>query len=193
MAPVSWIGSALLVRQVGGFEQLAMFSAADRFRFVLIFIPLAVSRIALPALARHRSANNRDAYRDTVRWNLGFSMLVTIPPALLCVLLAPWLMSLFGESFRPGWPVMAVLAASTVPALLNTQLGAVLLSHGRAWPRAGVDALLAAAFLCGIWFAVPRWNAMGLAVAFFASYSFASLVLWLLLQRTHAEFDRQTL
>ena len=110
-------------------------------------------------------------------------MLATLPAALLCSLFAPRLMVLFGESFRVGWPVLAILAISAVPTVLNTQLGAALLSEGRAWARTAVDALLAVAFLSAAWVAVPRWNAVGLAGAFLFAYSGASIALWISLRR----------
>ncbi len=187
VAPVTWLSSAWLVHQPGGFSEMALFTAADRFRYLLIFLPLAVSRIAVPALSRFRSAGDHGRYLDTFRWNLGFGLLATIPPALLIIGFAPPLMALFGETFRRGWPILAILALSAIPTVMNTQLGAALLSNGRAWARSSVDVVLAIVFLLAAWVLVPRWNAAGLALAFAISYTTASLLLWILLRRSHAE------
>ena len=187
VAPVTWLSSAMLVHQPAGFSEMALFTAADRFRYLLIFLPLAVSRIAVPALSRFRSAGDRGRYRDTFRWNLGFGLLATIPPALLIIGFAPSLMALFGETFRGGWPVLAILALSAIPTVMNTQLGAALLSNGRAWARSSVDVVLAIVFVLTAWVLVPRWSAVGLAMAFAISYTTASLLLWILLRRSHAE------
>ena len=185
VAPVTWLSSAMLVHQPGGFAEMALFSAADRFRYLLIFLPLAVSRIAVPALSRFRAAGDQSGYRDAFRWNLGFGLLATLPPAFLCIVLAPPLMGLFGGTFRAGWPVLAILALSAIPTVTNTQLGAALLSNGRAWARSGADVLLAVVFVVTAWFLVPLWHAAGLAAAFAVSYSVASLFLVLLLKRPH--------
>ena len=189
VAPVSWLGTVMLVHQTNGFAEMALFSAADRFRYVLIFIPLAVSRIAMPALSRFRAEQNHGAYRSAFQWNLGFSLLATVPAVVICALVSPRLMGLFGETFAQGWPVLVVLAISAVPTVLNTQLGAALLSNGRAWARTSVDVLLAATFLAAAWFAVPRWSATGLAGAFLFSYSIASIVLWMLLRQCHRKLQ----
>ncbi len=186
VAPVTWLSSAMLVNQPGGFSEMALFTAADRFRFLLIFLPLAVSRIAVPALSRFRASGNHSGYQDAFRWNLGFGLFATIPPALVCVAAAQPLMSLFGETFRRGWPVLAILAISAIPTVVNTQLGAALLSNGRAWERASADVLLAVVFLLSAWVLVPLWSAAGLAMAFAISYATACLFLWLLLRGTHA-------
>ncbi len=186
VAPVTWLSCAMLVHQPGGFADMALFTAADRFRYLLIFLPLAVSRIAVPALSRFRAARDHGGYRDAFRWNLGFGLLATIPPALVVIGLAQPLMGLFGETFRRGWLVLVILALSAIPTVMNTQLGAALLSNGRAVARATVDVFLAIAFLGSAWVLVPQWQAAGLAMAFALSYSAASLILWILLRRTHA-------
>jgi O-antigen/teichoic acid export membrane protein len=186
VAPVSWLSTILLVQQANGFAEMALFSAADRFRYILIFIPMAVSRIAMPALSRFRAESNQKAYRSAFNWNLGFSLLATVPAAGLCAIFAPRLLELFGHSFASGWPVLSVLAISAVPTVLNMQLGAALLSNDRAWARTGIDLLLAIAFLGASWIAVPRWNALGLAGAFLFAYTVASLALWLCLREDRA-------
>jgi O-antigen/teichoic acid export membrane protein len=178
VAPVAWLANALLVQGANGFSQMALFSAADRFRYLLIFVPLAVSRVAVPALSRLYAAGDAQGYHRTLRWNLTVTALATAIPVLLCVAAAGPLMSLFGPMFRPGWRVLAVLALSAIPTVLNTQLGAALLSEGRAWQRAIADAVLAVGFLGLAWWAVPRWGAMGLSAAFTLAYSAACLLLF---------------
>jgi O-antigen/teichoic acid export membrane protein len=177
VAPVTWLASALLVQQPSGFSEMALFGAADRFRYLLIFLPLAVSRIAVPALSRLHSNGDKDGYQRAFTWNVTVASLATAIPTLLVMAVSPALMSLFGPQFRPGWPVLAAAAFSAIPTVLNTQLGAALLSEGRAWERASADLLLAAAFLSLTWWAVPRWNAVGLAASFAAAYSIACALL----------------
>lgn len=177
VAPVAWVGNALLVQATDGYLQAALFNAADRFRFVLIFIPMAVSRTAVPLLTRLRAAGDAGGFARELRWNLLLGAAATAGPAALCWLAAGPLMGLFGESFRPGWPVLSVLAFSAVPTVLNTQLGAALLSQGRAWERASADAVLAIVFVALAWWLVPRYGALGLAGVFAGAYSLASLML----------------
>ena len=182
-APVAWVGNALLVQRPDGLMDIAWFHAADRFRYVLMFVPLAVSRTTVPALSRLRTAGDSAGYAGTLRWNIMATTAVTLVPAVLCAALAIPLMSLFGAAFRPGWPVLLVLAASAVPTVLNTQLGAPLLADGRAWARAGVDALLAGAILVLAWWLVPGLGAVGLAAAFAGGYTLACLALVALIGR----------
>jgi O-antigen/teichoic acid export membrane protein len=187
VAPATWITGALLVNQAGGFAEMALFTAADRFRYLLIFLPLSASRIVIPALSRSRATGDHDGYSKTFRWSILFGLVTTAVPAALCVALSPFLMSWFGASFRNGWLTLSILALSAIPTVMNTQLGSALLSNNRAWARTGADFVLTAVFLVGAWFAIPRWGSVGLAAAFAAGYSSACLVVWLLLRRGHAK------
>jgi O-antigen/teichoic acid export membrane protein len=184
VAPVTWLNSALLVHRPGGLAEMALFTAADRFRYLLIFLPLAVSRIAVPALSRSRSTGDRQGYRDAFQWNIGFGLVATVPPALFCLALSVPLMGLFGESFKRGWLILGILAFSSIPTVMNTQLGAALLSSGRAWARTAIDALLATVFLFSAWLLIPRWNAAGLAFAFALAYTAACAALVISLRRS---------
>jgi O-antigen/teichoic acid export membrane protein len=182
VAPIAWMTSALLVKQTGGLAEMALFTAADRFRFLLIFVPISVSRIAVPTLSRLRSLGDSAGYRNAMRWNVGFGLLSTVPPVLLCAALSRPLMASFGKGFAQGWPVLAILALSAIPTVLNTQLGAALMSNNRAWARTGTDAVLSGVFFLGAWWLVPMWKAAGLATAFAIAYTCASITLWICLR-----------
>jgi O-antigen/teichoic acid export membrane protein len=191
IAPVSWMASAMLVNQSHGYAEMGVFGAADRFRLLLIFVPLAVSRIALPALSRLRSEGDGAGYHRILRLNVLFGTCVVAVPALLCAAISPWLMSLYGVSFRTGWLTMAILALSAIPTMLNTQLGAVFMSHGHAWTRMIIDFCLAALFLGAAWWAIPRWQSVGLAAAFAFAYSVAALLVFLCIRGERYNVPRQ--
>ena len=186
VAPVSWAANAILVRQHDGLSQMALFSAADRWRFVLIFVPIAVSRIAVPQFSRLYSEGDSHGYRRIFRLNLLFGTAMTAVPAIACAALAAPLMSMYGRTFRQGSLVLVILALSAIPTILNTQLGFALLGANRAWLRSSIDFILAGLFLGCSWLAVPRWGAAGLAGSFFAAYSTASLILYFCVRRLHA-------
>jgi O-antigen/teichoic acid export membrane protein len=129
-------------------------------------------------------------YRNAMRWNVGFGLLSTVPPVLLCAALSRPLMASFGKGFAQGWPVLAILALSAIPTVLNTQLGAALMSNNRAWARTGTDAVLSGVFFLGAWWLVPLWKAAGLATAFAIAYTCASITLWICLRyKSNPEAD----
>src|SRR5205085_5098610 len=48
--PALWFGNALLVRQAGGYEQMALYSAASSFRIIVIILPTVMSNVCLSVL-----------------------------------------------------------------------------------------------------------------------------------------------
>lgn len=184
VAPVTWFSATMLVKS-SGFGEMAAFSASDRFRFVLIFVPLAVSRVAVPVLSRLRAVGDDSGYRSALRWNLGFAALATAPAAVLCALFSRQLLGLFGAEFPDAWPVLVVLALSAIPTVMNTQLGAAVLSNNSAWSRTLADSVLAVVFLAASLVCVPRWHALGLAASLALAYSCACVVLWTRLSGLH--------
>jgi O-antigen/teichoic acid export membrane protein len=185
VAPASWAANALLVNRPGGFPEMALFSAADRWRCFLIFVPLAASRIVVPTFSRMHSTGDRAGYRAMFRASLLLGAAATVVPAILCALLSAPIMGLYGSSFRRGWLVLVILAVSAIPTVLNTQLGAVLLSHNRAWTRMAIDFVLAGVFIGIALWAVPRWGSAGLAGAFAAAYTITTVILMFSVRKIH--------
>ncbi len=50
VAPALWVSNALLVRQPSGYAELAVFSAADRWRLFVLFFPSTLSVVGAPLL-----------------------------------------------------------------------------------------------------------------------------------------------
>lgn len=51
VGPVTWFCNYLLVNQQSGYEQMANFDIANQWRNTILFIPAALSQIALPLLS----------------------------------------------------------------------------------------------------------------------------------------------
>ncbi|MEP7353101.1 MAG: polysaccharide biosynthesis C-terminal domain-containing protein, partial [Acidobacteriota bacterium] len=186
VSPATLVASAFLVKQADGFTEMALFSAADRFRFLLIFLPLSASRISIPALSRYQASGDDANFKGVFRWSLWFGLALTVVPALVCVALSPILMSWYGPSFRRGWVTLSIVAISAIPTVFNTQLGYALVSTNRVWHRTFADVVLTVVFLGCAWSAVPRWGSAGLAGAFAVAYTAACLTMGIWLRKDHA-------
>jgi O-antigen/teichoic acid export membrane protein len=184
VAPALWASHALLVRGPGGYDQLGLYSAADRWRLAVLFLPTTVFKAVLPMLSRLEGQADRAAYRTVNRANLALNLgLVALPAAALSCLAVP-VMASYGPAFRPGWPILAVLAVGTIPEALNTVFGYPLVAGHRMWARFGFDLLLAVV-LWGLGAAlIPRWGAAGLAAAYVAAFTASSAGLYFLTWRS---------
>jgi O-antigen/teichoic acid export membrane protein len=179
VAPVLWLASVMIVRSPQGMEQMALYAGADRWRLTVLFIPTALFRSVLPMLA-NMHARNPEGYRRVHRMNLVVNLVVVIVPVLGISSLAVPIMNSYGASFGAGWPILAVLCAGTIPEALNTVLGYPLVVGGRMWTRCGLDLVLGAILLLLSGWLIPRYGALGFAMAYGTSYAVISACLCLL-------------
>lgn len=188
VAPALWACNAIVVNGRGGYAQLGLYTAADRWRVALLFVPTTVFRTVLPMLSNLKGKGDGAGYRRVHRANLLVNLgLVAVPALALCALARP-IMAAYGPGFGAGWPILAILALGTVPEALNTVYGYPLVVAHRMWTRFAFDALLSSVMLGLGAVLIPRLGATGLAVAYVAAFGATSLALFLFTHR--ASFAR---
>jgi len=179
VAPVLWLSSVMIVRSPHGMEQMALYAGADRWRLAVLFIPTALFRSVLPMLANLHT-RNPEGYRRVHRAHLLVNVAVVVVPVLMIACLSVPIMNSYGAGFGAGWAILAVLCAGTIPEALNTVLGYPLVVSGRMWTRCGLDLCLGATLLLLGALLIPRYGALGFAVAYGLGYLMISVWLYLL-------------
>ena len=141
----AWIVNAMIVNSQNGYAEMGIFSAALQWRNAALFLPSAVTTVALPILANiggdgvHRKRTG--VIRVSFLLSGGIALLTTIGIAAA----APWLMAAYGKSFSAGIPTLILLLVSGVLIAVNNVVGAELASRDRVWLGA-----LFCAGLCGL-------------------------------------------
>ena len=152
------LGSFSSVAQVGMYHaayRLAMFQTIA----MASFIPMFSTAIA-EAFARDDRTTIVHYYRMVVRW----SVLVTLPVCLTCMLFGRELLQLFGKDFQAGVSIlMLVTAASFVDAAVGPA-GQILQMIGRERAGLGLVVVSAVISLSLNWYLVPRWGGIGAAL-----------------------------
>lgn len=182
VGPAMWVCNALLVRQTGGFAAMGLYTAADKWRLLILFVPSTVAGMALPLLSNLHGGGDSVGYRKICNTNLLINLGLTIIPAAAIAVCAVPILSIYGSPYRAGWPILVILAFSAVPEALNNVFGYELISKGRIWARLALDVLLAATLVAFSWWAIPRWGAIGLAGGYCLAFSVVSAGLFFLLR-----------
>ena len=177
ITPVTWLASVILSRQPNGYAALAIYSAAEKWYALILFVPVAAARSTLPLLANAFGTGNLTRFTALLKATLVFNVVGTSLGGLLVAAASPLLMRLYGIQYAAGWPTLALLAFSTVPAALNTILGQPLVAAGKVHIRFLADLLLGALLFAGTQVLVPRLGASGLALAYLFGYSGSSILL----------------
>jgi len=175
--PALWAANALLVRQPDGYQQMALFTAANTFRLFVMFLPAILGNVTWSLLNYERGRANARRFSRLFWTNLGIGVGVVVLVGLAVVLGGPWLLGRFGRDFRAGAPVLAVLMLAAVPETLAISVLQVLQARERVWLSffgmvlPGYGSLVILARLL-----TPGYGATGLAWSYVAAMGLEFLV-----------------
>ena len=157
------VGLLLLVPLGASVAAAGVYGAADallRLRRVLgqSLTPLLLSTLA--GLVRDgQEAAARELARSALRW-----VLLTVAPVAVVAGAAPRIMAwLYGEGFRAGGSVLALLIAGAPFFLVISVAAAILIAAGRPRSPVRLTAPMVPIALLGCAWAVPRFGAVGAA------------------------------
>jgi O-antigen/teichoic acid export membrane protein len=185
VGPAIWLCNAWLVHQPQGYAELGIYTAADKWRLLILFIPTSVFAMVVPVLSNLYGEGDGVGFRRVFRVNLQLNASLALLAALLIAALAAPIMAIYGNAFRGGRSVLIVLAFSALPEALNAILGQPLIAANLMWWRFGFDLLLVAVLVTLAWVLIPKWGALGLAASYGLAYSVTSLSLFGFANKAH--------
>lgn len=175
----NWLTNIILAKSTRGFSELGQYYAADRWRLLCVFFSTYAGAAMLPYLSSTASLGDYASFEKLARVNIRLNLALTLPLALVTALLSKPLMSTYGASYTDAWPVLAVLAMTSVPTVLNSALGQVLVSKGHFWFRAVCDIVLAAVALGLLLLPPSPVSALKLALSQVLSFTFVAAIAWI--------------
>jgi O-antigen/teichoic acid export membrane protein len=181
VGPAIWVCNALLVHQPEGYAELGIYTAADKWRLLILFVPTSVFAMVLPVLSNLYGEGDGAGFRKVFRANLQLNASLALLAALLIAAFAVPIMAIYGNSFHEGRLVLIALAFSALPEALNAILGQPLVAAHLMWSRFAFDVLLVAVLVTLAWVLIPKWGARGLAVSYGLAYAVTSLGLFFFL------------
>ena len=131
--PAIWVANTFLVRQDGGFQQMALFSAANSFRILVLFLPAIVNNVGLSLLNSQRGVAHEGRYRRVFWTNLLLNGGMVTVGAAAVALTGRWLLGSYGDDFRVGYPVLLILMLSTLPETVAIAVLQTIQSRGKVW------------------------------------------------------------
>ncbi len=174
--PVIWLGKALLVR-TNGFGEMAIFDVSEQWYLMVLFIPNSIGAIILPMLSNTLSEDSGTQYNKLLKLNLLVNCVVVTVLTLIIIVLAPFILKLYGSSFTSYLPLRILLVAAILQTI-NSVLGQVIASKAKMWLGFGVNLFWGICFLTIAYIFVEYMHlgALGLSYAFLLSYLIHSVV-----------------
>jgi O-antigen/teichoic acid export membrane protein len=176
MTAAMWWCNIDLAR-VSGYAELALFSAVNNLRSMILFVPSLVGRVACPCLNRLLAGRDlaafRRTFRDTVLTNGGIAMVL----ALVLSAAGPRILGVFGKDFV-GSPLLFVLFLGSVfLEVVATTLFQALFTTGKIWLNVAIVTIWASVLVGCMLAAAPRFGALGIAFSYLCAWC-VSLVLY---------------
>jgi O-antigen/teichoic acid export membrane protein len=197
----TWMATALPIFMVDGFfillsyadmlvlqlyvgpVDVAIYFAAAKTLALVSFVYYAVSATVGHRFSEYHAAGDRDGLArmvaDTVRWTFWPSLGLAIP----LVLIGRFILSLFGDGFACGYPVLCVLAIGIVGRASVGPSERLLNMVGHQKICAAVYASAFAVNLALCFLLIPRFGTMGAAVATAVAMLLESTLLYIAVRK----------
>lgn len=183
VSPVLWVCNTMLVNRPHGYEEMAVYDAANQWRSAILFIPMNLSQIALPLLAG--SAENQQRFIRILKLNLLLVFIISAVVAIIISLGSGLIMSFYGPGFAKGSTVLILLSFSTVMFAVSDILGKAVAGKGMMWFGFGVNAVWACIITgCSYIFLENGLAANGLALANITAYFSLIIILAMFIRKS---------
>lgn len=133
VGPVNWACNAMLVNRPHGYEEMGVYSAANQWYIVLMFLPRMLGSVVLPVLSEQLGKSNTKQSLETLYLSMKINLFIFIPLVLIASVASPYIMSLYGESFSNGWPTLIVVLMTAGLVAVSAPVGQIITASGRIW------------------------------------------------------------
>lgn len=170
MVPTNWWTSTMLATSRHGYAALGEFSAASQWRNFVTVLPMMLAGVAIPMLSNLHGKRDGVGYRRVLFSNLCVVAVLAGLAAAGIVLFAGLIAISYGSGFANSAPVIRWMAISGFLIAINSVVGTAITSLGRVWAGL-VFCILCSLVLVGCAYGlVPRYGAVGLAIANVLAY-----------------------
>ena len=159
-----WL-SVIIVGAIAGPAAAGVYGSASRFVAAGMIVDTALRVVVSPMFSKmlHRDDTEEleTVYRTATVWLVLFSS----PVYVLLAVFAPVALSLLGESFADGQPVLIAMSIGSIVTFLAGNIHSVLLMSGRSGLAAMNKAIAVGVNVGLIYLLVPIWGITGAAIA----------------------------
>jgi O-antigen/teichoic acid export membrane protein len=170
-APAIWLGNTFLVRQAGGYSQMALFSAALNLKNVVIFLPILLNN--------QRGQKDRLSYRKVFWTNMVLTGSAALLGAVIIGAFGPHLLRLYGKTFPEGQGILTLLLCAAILEVLAMASYQIIQSEEKMWlSLLGVMLPRDLALVFLAYRLTPLYGAVGLGLAHLIAWILCSTVIF---------------
>ena len=165
--PLIWLANSFLVRQPGGYGEMALYSAANNLRILVLFLPNVMNDVGRAVLNNEKARGDMFHYNRVFRSNVLYIFLVTLGNVIVLGVLGQPILQLFGSDFVVGQSILRLLLAASLFEGLSIALYQYVQSQAKIWFSIICINVPREAFLIvAAYFLVQSYGGVGLAAAY---------------------------
>lgn len=168
--PMIWLANSFLVRQPGGYGEMALYSAANSFRILVLFLPNTMNSVGLSILNNEKAKRDMAHYRRVYKSNVRHIFFVSLGSAFVMGVFGRHILQLFGKDFGTGRFLLWILLVSAIFDGLSIALYQYVQSQAKIWLSFfSIHIPREAFFVVMAYFFVQSYKGAGLAIAYTGS------------------------
>lgn len=168
--PMIWLANAFLIRQPGGYGEMALYSAANNLRILVLFLPNVMNNVGLSVLNNEKAKGDVNHYNRVFRSNVLYIFLVSLGGALVMGIFGRVILQLFGKDFGSGYFLLWLLLVASILESLSIVLYQYVQSQAKIWLSIFSITVPRETFLVvTAYYLVQSYGGAGLAAAYLGS------------------------
>jgi O-antigen/teichoic acid export membrane protein len=179
VSAVLWYGTYLLSRAPGGFEDVAVASAAQQWRGPVLFLNGSLATVAIPLMSRaSETATGASRIHQLNVWS---NLTVAVIACLLIVIASPVILAAYGRDFINSQLAFLLIVASVIGQSHVQVLFQWLTSMRRVWHVLFYQTLFVVPYGLGYQLLLPDTGLIGFAWINMAIWSVSAIALHVLI------------
>ena len=165
--PMFWLANSFLVRQPGGYGEMALYSAANSLRIMVLFLPNVMNNVGLSVLNNEKAKGDVNHYHRVYKSNVWYIFLVSLGSVFIVGILGRQILQLFGKDFGEGHFLLWILLVSTIFEGVSIGLYQYIQSKAKMWfSFFGINIPRETFYVVAAYFLIQFHGGIGLAMAY---------------------------
>lgn len=171
--PMFWLANSFLVRQPGGYGEMALYAAAVNIKGLALFAPAVINGVMSSILNHLKGSDSLQRYNRLYNFNVLLTFLTTLAVALILGAFGDFFLGMFGKSFTTAKTILLVILVSSIFETTGGAIHQRIQNYGRMWLSFFfINLPLALIFVIVAYILVPKLGALGLGIASVAMVAF---------------------
>jgi O-antigen/teichoic acid export membrane protein len=171
--PMIWLATSFLVRQPGGYGEMALYSAANNLRIMVLFLPNVMNSVGLSVLNNEKAKGGIQHFNRIFKSNVVYVFLISLGGVLAVGVCGRWILQLFGKDFGDAHFLLWILLLCGFFESLSIVMYQYVQSKEKLWISFfSINIPREAFFVLTAYYLVQSHGGVGLAAAYLVSTIF---------------------